>query len=92
MMKNFFNFRPTQINCGTKQNGFRPQKKPWPIKLRKENKSNNKDKSVTVSAMKAYGEARGIVPRILYLRTNWRRVAFTLLKGAVPNVTLRLRN
>jgi len=67
-------------------------KAPWPIKLDKQNKSNNKDKSATVSAMKAYGETKGIAPRILYLRTNWRRVAFSLLKGTVSNVTLRLRN
>ena len=44
-----------------------------------------------MSAMKAYGETRGTDPRILYLRTNWRRVAFTLLKWAVLTVNWRLR-
>ena len=67
-------------------------KAPWPIKLHKENKSNNKDKPVTVYATKAYGETRGIAPLIPYLRTDWRRVVFTLLKGTLPNITLRLRN
>jgi len=67
-------------------------KAPWTIKLHKENKSNNKDKSVTVYAMKAYGETRGIAPLIPYLRTDWRRVVLTSLKGTVLNITLRLRN
>ena len=51
-----------------------------------------KIKAVTLYAMKAYGETRDIAPLTPYLRTDWWRVVFILLKGIVLNITLRLRN